>query len=151
MTQSAGQTIYQHLYHTFLKKIRIELIQFYSLSRTDGKLSKTDTDYLERRLVQDFTDRSDYQMKNSTIGNKSYIGKLSKDQSDQLYETVFEIIDNIANIDLFGISEGESTDEVSPSDMFEIQCDRYILQSKSARGSFADFKDQCSITGNTSS
>ena len=78
-------------------------------------------------------------MMNSTIGNKSYIGKLSKAQSDQLYETVFEIIDDIANIDLFGVSEGELTNEVSPSDMFEIQYDGHTLQSKSARGLFVDF------------
>ncbi|MHC3836088.1 GIY-YIG nuclease family protein, partial [Streptococcus thermophilus] len=80
--------------------------------------SKADTDYLEKRLIQDFTEKSDYQMMNSTIGNKSYIGKLPKAQLDQLYETVFEIIDDIANIDLFGVSEGELTNEVSPSDMF---------------------------------
>ncbi|MCW6179567.1 hypothetical protein L7U65_26925, partial [Klebsiella pneumoniae] len=54
-------------------------------------------------------------------------GKLSKAQSDQLYETVFEIIDDIANIDLFGVSEGELTNEVSPSDMFEIQYDGHTL------------------------
>mgnify|MGYP006956594566 CR=1 FL=1 len=35
---------------------------------------------------------------------------------------------------MFGVSEGELTNEVSPSDMFEIQYDGYsTLQSKSAR------------------
>ena len=125
--------------NTFLKKIRNGLSQFYFFSRTDGKLSKADTDYLEKRLIQDFIEKSDYQMMNSTIGNKSYIGKLPKAQSDQLYETVFEIIDDIANIDLFGVSEGELTNEVSSSDMFEIQYDGHTLQSKSARGLFVDF------------
>lgn len=56
-----------------------------------------------------------------------------------MYETVFEIIDDIANIDLFGVSEGELTNEVSLSDMFEIQYDDHTLQSKSARGLFVDF------------
>lgn len=44
-------------------------------------------------------------MMNSTAGNTSYIDKLQKAKSDQLYDTVFEIIDEIANIDLFGTSE----------------------------------------------
>lgn len=137
--QAAGQTIYQRLYQHFSKEDKkwVESVLFFS--RTDGKLSKADTDYLEKRLIQDFTEKSDYQMMNSTIGNKSYIGKLSKAQSDQLYETVFEIIDDIATIDLFGVSEGELTNEVSPSDMFEIQYDGHTLQSKSARGLFVDF------------
>lgn len=137
--QAAGQTIYQRLYQHFSieDKKWVESVLFFS--RTDGKLSKADTDYLEKQLIQDFTEKSDYQMMNSTIGNKSYIGKLSKAQSDQLYETVFEIIDDIANIDLFGVSEGELTNEVSPSDMFEIQYDGHTLQSKSARGLFVDF------------
>ena len=38
-----------------------------------------------------------------------------------------------------GVSEGELTNEVSPSDMFEIQYDGHTLQSKSARGLFVDF------------
>ena len=37
---------------------------------------------------------------------KSYIWKLSKAQSDQLYETVFEIIDDIANIDCSVFQKG---------------------------------------------
>ena len=137
--QAAGQTIYQRLYQHFSKEDKnwVESVLFFS--RTDGKLSKADTDYLEKRLIQDFTDKSNYQMMNSTIGNKSYIGKLSKAQSDQLYETVFEIIDDIANIDLFGVSEGESIDEASPSNTFEIQYDGHTLRSKSARGVFVDF------------
>ncbi|ANE39644.1 GIY-YIG nuclease family protein [Listeria monocytogenes] len=137
--QAAGQTIYQRLYQHFSKEDKnwFESVLFFS--RTDGKLSKADTDYLEKRLIQDFTDKSNYQMMNSTIGNKSYIGKLSKAQSDQLYETVFEIIDDIANIDLFGVSEGESIDEASSSNTFEIQYDGHTLRSKSARGVFVDF------------
>ncbi|MDA5509443.1 GIY-YIG nuclease family protein [Streptococcus thermophilus] len=75
--QAAGQTIYQRLYQHFSKEDKkwVESVLFFS--RTDGKLSKADTDYLEKRLIQDFTEKSDYQMMNSTIGNKSYIGKLS--------------------------------------------------------------------------
>jgi hypothetical protein len=46
---------------------------------------------------------------NSTAGNSSYIDKLQKAKSDQLYDTVFEIIDEIANIDLFGTSEDNET------------------------------------------
>ena len=45
-------------------------------------------------------------MMNSTAGNSSYIDKLQKAKSDQLYD---EIIDEIANIDLFGTSEDNET------------------------------------------
>lgn len=72
-------------------------------------MSKADTDYLERRLIQDLQEKSDYEMMNSTTENSSYIDKLQNAKSDQLYDTVFEIIDEIANIDLFGTSEDNET------------------------------------------
>ena len=50
-------------------------------------MSKADTDYLEKRLIQDFQEKSDYEMMNSTAGNTSYIDKLQKAKSDQLYDT----------------------------------------------------------------
>ncbi len=65
-------------------------------------MSKADTDYLERRLIKDFKEKSSYELTNSTKGNKSYIDKLQKAKSDQLYNIAFEILNDIANIDLFG-------------------------------------------------
>lgn len=68
-------------------------------------------------------------MMNSTTGNSSYIDKLQKAKSDQLYDTVFEIIDEIANIDLFGTSEGNETPtyEYSSSGQYEIEYDEKQL------------------------
>ena len=81
---------------------------------------------------------------NSTTGNSSYIDKIQKAKSDQLYDTVFEIIDEIANIDLFGTSEDNETPtyEYSSSGQYEIEYDEKQLSSKSARGLLVDFVSQ---------
>ncbi len=83
-------------------------------------------------------------MMNSTTGNSSYIDKIQKAKSDQLYDTVFEIIDEIANIDLFGTSEDNETPtyEYSSSGQYEIEYDEKQLSSKSARGLLVDFVSQ---------
>lgn len=113
-------------------------------------MSKADTDYLEKRLIQDFQEKSDYEMMNSTAGNTSYIDKLQKAKSDQLYDTVFEIIDEIANIDLFGTSEDSETQiyEFSSSGQYEIEYDGKKISSKSARGLLVDFVSQLFADGN---
>ena len=84
-------------------------------------------------------------MTNHTSRNDSFIGKLQKAKSDQLYDTVFEIIDEIANIDLFGSSEDNvvSTGEVSTDGQYQIESDGKRLASKSARGLLVVF---CFIT-----
>ncbi|MDR2832744.1 MAG: GIY-YIG nuclease family protein [Streptococcaceae bacterium] len=139
--QAAGQSISLRLSQHFLKedKLWVESVLFFA--RADGKMSRADTDYLERRLIQDFQEKSDYEMKNSTAGNKSYIDKLQKAKSDQLYETVFEIIDEIANIDLFGSSKESmsSMGEVDSLGQYRIEYDGKQLSSKSARGLLIDF------------
>lgn len=139
--QAAGQTITQRLSQHFLKddKAWVESVIFFS--RTDGKMSKADTDYLERKLIQDFKEKSDFDLTNSTAGNTSYIDKLQKAKSDQLYDTVFEIIDEIANIDLFGATE-EVEDDTVPTitgDAFEVEYNGKKIASSSARGLFIDF------------
>lgn len=144
MGQAAGQSISTRLSQHFTneKKDWMDSVLFFS--RTDGNLSKADTDYLEKRLIQDFIEKSDYEMMNYTSGNDSFIDKLQKAKSDQLYDTVFEIIDEIANIDLFGISEDSEnpTYEYSSSGQYEIEYDGKQLSSKSARGLLVDFVSQ---------
>ncbi|MGC4606507.1 GIY-YIG nuclease family protein [Enterococcus faecium] len=148
--QAAGQSISLRLSQHFLKedKACVESVLFFT--RADGKMSKADTDYLEKRLIQDFQEKSDYEMMNSTAGNTSYIDKLQKAKSDQLYDTVFEIIDEIANIDLFGTSEDSETQiyEFSSSGQYEIEYDGKKISSKSARGLLVDFVSQLFADGN---
>lgn len=148
--QAAGQSILLRLSQHFLKedKAWVESVLFFT--RVDGKMSKADTDYLEKRLIQDFQEKSDYEMMNSTAGNTSYIDKLQKAKSDQLYDTVFEIIDEIANIDLFGTSEDSETQiyEFSSSGQYEIEYDGKKISSKSARGLLVDFVSQLFADGN---
>lgn len=52
--QAAGQSISLRLSQHFLKedKAWVESVLFFT--RADGKMSKADTDYLEKRLIQDF-------------------------------------------------------------------------------------------------
>ncbi|HFN3094918.1 TPA: GIY-YIG nuclease family protein [Enterococcus faecium] len=148
--QAAGQSISLRLSQQFLKEYKawVESVLFFT--RADGKMSKADTDYLEKRLIQDFQEKSDYEMMNSTAGNTSYIDKLQKAKSDQLYDTVFEIIDEIANIDLFGTSEDSETQiyEFSSSGQYEIEYDGKKISSKSARGLLVDFVSQLFADGN---
>lgn len=148
--QAAEQSISLRLSQHFLKedKAWVESVLFFT--RADGKMSKADTDYLEKRLIQDFQEKSDYEMMNSTAGNTSYIDKLQKAKSDQLYDTVFEIIDEIANIDLFGTSEDSETQiyEFSSSGQYEIEYDGKKISSKSARGLLVDFVSQLFADGN---
>lgn len=148
--QAAGQSISLRLSQHFLKedKAWVESVLFFT--RADGKMSKADTDYLEKRLIQDFQEKSDYEMMNSTAGNTSYIDKLQKAKSDQLYDTVFEIIDEIANIDLFGTSEDSETPiyEFSSFGQYEIEYDGKKISSKSARGLLVDFVSQLFADGN---
>lgn len=148
--QAAGQSISLRLSQHFLKedKAWVESVLFFT--RADGKMSKADTDYLEKRLIQDFQEKSDYEMMNSTAGNTSYIDKLQKAKSDQLYDPVFEIIDEIANIDLFGTSEDSETQiyEFSSSGQYEIEYDGKKISSKSARGLLVDFVSQLFADGN---
>ncbi|EAC9736638.1 GIY-YIG nuclease family protein [Listeria monocytogenes] len=148
--QAAGQSISLRLSQHFLKedKAWVESVLFFT--RADGKMSKADTDYLEKRLIQDFQEKSDYEMMNSTAGNTSYIDKLQKAKSDQLYDTVFEIIDEIANIDLFGTSEDSETQiyEFSSSGQYEIEYDGKKISSKAARGLLVDFVSQLFADGN---
>ncbi len=139
--QAAGQTISQRLSQHFSKEDKgwVESVLFFA--RSDGKMSKADTDYLEKRLIQDFKEKSEYDLTNSTVGNTSYIDKLQKAKSNQLYETVFEIIDEIANIDLFGTSEDTnlSSSIISNSGLFEIEYDGHQVKNSSARGLLIDF------------
>lgn len=147
--QAAGQSISLRLSQHFLKEDKAWVKSVLFFTRADGKMSRADTDYLEKRLIQDFQEKSDYEMMNSTAGNTSYIDKLQKAKSDQLYDTVFEIIDEIANIDLFGTSEDSETQiyEFSSSGQYEIEYDGKKISSKSARGLLVDFVSQLFADG----
>lgn len=139
--QAAGQTILKRLSQHFLDESKSWIDSVIFFSRTDGKLSKADTDYLEKRLIDDFKSKSEFELTNSTVGNSSYIDSLHKAKADHLYETVFEVIDNVANIDLF-LSEEETeivgTNSKAPH-LFEIEFNGIKKSSSSARGLFKEF------------
>jgi hypothetical protein len=137
--QAAGQTIFTRLSQHFASDDKSWVDSIIFFSRSDGKLSKADTDYLEKRLIDDFKEKSEFDLTNSTIGNNSYIDKLQKAKSNQLYDVLFEIIDDIANLDLFGNNEDMQSFEESTDGIFEIKYSDIIIKNKSARGAFINF------------
>lgn len=129
--QAAGQSIALRLSQHFLKSEMdwVESVLFFT--RVDGKMSKADTDYLEKRLIQEFHEKTDYEITNATAGNRSYIDKLQKAKSDHLFDAVLEILNEIATIDLFAVVENE---EVVMAEQYGLEYDGKKLASKTARG-----------------
>ncbi len=138
--QVAGQKIAQRLTQHFQNKANdwVESVLFFG--RADGKMSKADTDYLERRLIKDFSEKSSYELTNSTKGNKSYIDKLQKAKSDQLYNIAFEILNDIANIDLFG-TEKEESNTYNEDHPFKLTFENKVITAKSARKLYTKFAE----------
>ena len=116
----------------------VESVLFFG--RADGKMSKADTDYLERRLIKDFSEKSSYELTNSTKGNKSYIDKLQKAKSDQLYNIAFEILNDVANIDLFG-TEKEESNTYNEDHPFKLTFENKVITAKSARKLYTKFAE----------
>ena len=66
-----------------------------------NNLGKDKTDYLERLLIEYFKEAGNLITDNLTIGNSSYIDRTSKIIADGLLATSLNILENVANINLF--------------------------------------------------
>ena len=139
--QTAGQTITQRLSQHLSDEAKnwAESVVFFS--RKDGKMSKTETEYLEHKLIQDFKTKSDFELTNLNNGNTSYIGKLQKLQAEALYETVFEINEDITSLNFFGEESPsyELKQKELKTDKFVISYDKQKITSNSARKLFVEF------------
>ncbi|STZ76654.1 Uncharacterised protein [Bergeriella denitrificans] len=68
--------------------------------REDGHLDKSQTDYLEKLLIGLFR-QTDLKLDNVNSGNTSYIDKTSKIKAQNIWDIVLEIMEGVANIQIF--------------------------------------------------
>lgn len=135
---SISKRLSTHIYGG--KKDWIQSILFFC--RTDGKMSKFEADYLEKKLIFDFFEKSEFDLDNSTSGNSSYIDSLQKAMSDSLYYHVLGIVEDIANIDLFGtnvMNDQIGNEDKSLSTKFELEFNDLTFTHHTARGVFLPF------------
>lgn len=78
--------------------------------REDGRLDKSQTDYLEKKLI-DLYLQTNFKVENGTIGNDSYIDKVSRINADNIWYIVQEILEEVANINLFDSTQIEECDK----------------------------------------
>lgn len=95
--QTAGQSVMQRLLQH--REDWFTKIMFFG--RIDGQLSKTQTDYLEAKMIGYFAS-SKLRLTNKTAGNSGFFDSWSTYGADELWNNAFEIIAKVANIDLLG-------------------------------------------------
>lgn len=68
--------------------------------REDGHLDKSQTDYLENKLISDFN-QTNLKLHNQTNGNTSWIDKTSKILAEKLWLIASTILQEVANINIY--------------------------------------------------
>lgn len=68
--------------------------------RDDGKLDKSQLDYLEKKLIKTYTDAG-FSLDNGDTGNSSFIEAYQKGKAESLWENTLQILEDSANIQLF--------------------------------------------------
>lgn len=113
--------------------------------REDGRMDKSQTDYLEKKLINLYQ-QTNFQVINGTIGNDSYIDKISRINADNIWYIVQEILEEVANINLFDSTQIEECDkrtEVRASDdgqVFMIKdSNGHEFVNASAQGNYIEF------------
>ncbi|MDG3132855.1 GIY-YIG nuclease family protein [Streptococcus suis] len=108
--------------------------------REDGHLDKSQLDYLEAFLIQEFRQTS-FKVTNNTKGNSSWIDKTSKIHADKVWNIAQNILQEVANINLFENSEVQSDLDNEPVNIdYYIQLTNgYKIHGKSARNSYINF------------
>lgn len=84
--------------------------------REDRQLSKAQTDYLERTLI-DLYDAASDAKDNGNHGNKSYISNIEKLKADQIWEVAQEIILDILNVEALKLTGETVSLFEAPSDI----------------------------------
>lgn len=98
--------------------------------RNDGLIDKSQLDYLERFYINSFSE-SGFDMDNKTGGNNSKIQKLNKIKADEIRTIFEEIIEDVANIDLYDnqVIEESLDDEMN----YYVKIENKIFSNKSLR------------------
>lgn len=68
--------------------------------RDDGKLDKSQLDYLEKKLIKSYADAG-FILDNGDVGNKSFIEAYQRGKAESLWENTLQILEDSANIQLF--------------------------------------------------
>lgn len=105
--QASGEIINRLLQHDKNKDWWHKVIFF---GREDGHLDKSQTDYLEHKLITKFNDLG-LPLDNGTAGNLSYIDKLSKSKANEMLSIVEDTLLNVVNLDLFEVEDDEQADD----------------------------------------
>ncbi|MFA9489268.1 MULTISPECIES: GIY-YIG nuclease family protein [unclassified Mannheimia] len=104
--QASGK-IYDRITKHIKDETKIWWNKIIFFGREDGHLDKSQTDYLEKMLINEFKN-TDLILENGTIGNTSYIDKTSKIKAKNVFDIVQEIMEEVAHINIF---ESELNDE----------------------------------------
>lgn len=131
--QASGEIITRLASH---EKTRAWWNKMIFFGREDGHLDKSQTDYLERKLITKFNDAG-MELDNGTIGNASYIDKLNQSRANGMLTSFEATLANVINLDLFA-SENE---DVAPTTQAEniIIFNGISYRGKSAREAFVNF------------
>lgn len=106
--------------------------------REDGRLDKSQLDYLEGLLIQEFR-KTSFRLTNGTEGNHSWIDKTNKILADKVWNIAQNILQEVANIDLF---ESPALLDKEPTETgdYSIQLpDGYTIYGKSAQNNYIEF------------
>lgn len=68
--------------------------------RDDGKVDKSQLDYLEKKIIQLYTE-SGFDLDNADTGNNSFIEIYQRGRAESLWENTLQILEDTANIKLF--------------------------------------------------
>lgn len=104
--------------------------QILFFGRDDGHLDKSQMDYLEKKLIEEFK-QTNLQLDNNTAGNRSYIEKTSKIKADNIWNLVQEIMDEVAHINIFETSVND--EEENNIGQYFIELDHHKISGKSYR------------------
>lgn len=140
--QAAGQTINQRLSQHNQNPEKAWFSKIIFFGRIDGNLTRTQADILEAKLIAYFEDNG-VPTENKTIGNSGKVDRLSAYQAEELWDTFFEVLEEVANIDLLESSEiALEQDDPNADSTYFITFDHQTIQNKAARRVYTDFIKQ---------
>ena len=104
--------------------------------RKNDEFSKDQSDFLEAKLMKDYKENSNFEILNKTNGNTSPIGFNAQLAAEELYKTFFDILENVANLNLF--AEEKEIAEENSADCY-VKFNGKILTDKSPKRLYVKF------------
>lgn len=104
--QASGSVLSRLEQHNINKDWWNKVIFF---GRDDSHLSKSQLDYMEKSLIEKFTNLN-INLDNSTVGNNSYINRIDKIKADNVLSQKDIVISKYTHINLYNISSNSHHD-----------------------------------------